>query len=205
MSYRSLLAVLALSFALSGCDRAGDDAAQQQQSLQGEKAALSGVIDHSFAGTLMPNVNVVDPDGRSLNLGALQGRPVLVNLWATWCAPCVIEMPMLDSLADELGDSVRVLTVSQDLQGAEKVGPFFEERNFRNLEPWMDTKNQLGFGFGGGSMPMTVLYDASGQEVFRVMGAYEWNSPEAIAEVEMALGWQTRRFSAGELDFGEQE
>ena len=76
---------------------------------------------------------------------------MLVNLWATWCAPCVTEMPLLDELAGELGDSVAVLTVSEDIQGAEKVVPFFAERKFANLPQWIDTENALAVAFGGGA------------------------------------------------------
>ncbi len=188
MSFRLPLVLLGLSFTLAACDRTAEDKAQQQQDLSGEKAVLSGEIDSAFAGTLLPAVNVVDPAGRELNLGAVQGQPVLVNLWATWCAPCVVEMPMLDNLADELGDDVRVLTVSQDLRGAELVEPFFAKYQFRNLEPWIDPQNELGFAFGSGTLPVTILYDASGQEVFRVSGGYEWDSEEAIAQIREGLG-----------------
>ena len=107
----------------------------------------------------MPAVNLSNPDGRTLNLGALQGTPVLLNLWATWCAPCVKEMPLLDDLASEYDGRLRVVTASQDMQGAEKVAPFFAEKGYARLEPWMDPENELSFAIGGGVMPTTVLYD----------------------------------------------
>lgn len=186
MSFRWSLTFLASALILAGCDREAGDAAQQQGELTAEKQALSGEIDHAFAGELMPAVNVVDPQGNRLNLGALQGQPVLLNLWATWCAPCVVEMPTLDDLADEFGDRLRVITVSEDLQGAERVTPFFAERKFRNLEPWLDPENELGFAYDG-VLPITVLFDASGREVFRVAGGYDWSSEEARAAIEEAL------------------
>src|SRR3546814_7611737 len=77
----------------------------------------------------MPAVNLTDPHGKTLNLAALQGQPVLLNLWATWCAPCVLEMPMLDDLADGMKGRVRVVTVSQDLRGADTVEPFLANRS----------------------------------------------------------------------------
>ncbi|MEM6586641.1 MAG: TlpA family protein disulfide reductase, partial [Pseudomonadota bacterium] len=83
---------------------------------------------------------------------------------------------------------VRVLTVSQDIQGAEKVVLFFEQEGFANLEPWMDTNTDLGVTLAdGGLLPTTVLYDAEGAEVFRVAGDYEWDSEEAIAQIREAL------------------
>ena len=147
---------------------------------------MSGTIDRSRAGELMPAELVRDPAGRELNLGALQGQPVLVNLWATWCAPCVVEMPILDDLAAEYAGGLRVVTVSQDMQGAEKVVPFFEKNGYEMLEPWLDPDNKLGFALGDGVLPVTILYDASGREVWRVSGEYDWagaEAREAIAEV----------------------
>ncbi len=176
---RNALILASLALAVSACDREAPEDAQEQGALGGEKASLSGVIDDSKAGALLPAMNVTDPSGKSLNLGAVQGEPVLLNLWATWCAPCVVEMPMLDDLAQELDGQVRVLTVSQDLQGADKVTPFFEKMQFEMLEPWMDPENELAFATGGGVLPTTVMYDSNGQEVWRVIGEYDWSSAEA--------------------------
>lgn len=190
MSFRSSLKIpilgLASALFLAGCDRGAEETAQQQGELSADKQGLTGEIDYSFAGELMPAVEVVTPEGEQLNLGALQGQPVLLNLWATWCAPCVVEMPMLDNLADELEGEVRIITVSQDMRGASKVEPFFAEKSFRNLEPWMDPQNTLGFKFDG-VLPVTLLYDSNGQEVFRVLGGYHWDSEEARTAIEEAL------------------
>ena len=186
MSLRLSFTVPALALFLVSCDSGADAPVQPQAELSGEKEGLTGEIDRRFAGELMPAINVSDPDGNELNLGALQGTPVLLNLWATWCAPCVIEMPMLDNLADQMGDELRVITVSQDLRGAELVEPFFKENGYRNLEPWLDTENRLGFTYGG-VMPTTVLFDANGQELFRVLGGYHWDSEEARAAIEEAI------------------
>ncbi|MCB2084113.1 MAG: TlpA family protein disulfide reductase [Sphingomonadaceae bacterium] len=183
---RSLLTLAILTLPLAACDREAPDEAQQQGALAGDKAGLAGEIDRSRAGELMLTVLVSAPDGTQLNLGALQGQPVLLNLWATWCVPCVREMPMLDELADEYGDSLRVVTVSQDKHGkADKVEAFFERLGFANLEPWLDPDNKLDYAISDGALPATVLYDASGQEVWRVVGEYDWSSAaarEAIAE-----------------------
>ena len=133
-------------------------------------------------------MTVVDPSGTSLNLAEASGKPMLLNLWATWCAPCVVEMPMLDALAGEMGDRLRVVTVSEDMKGAEVVVPFFEQKGFPNLPRWMDTEMDLAFGFGGGgSLPLTVLYDAEGKEVWRMIGGFDWSSEEARALIEEGL------------------
>ena len=180
--------ICASALFLSGCDSGAGHGAQPQEELGVDKQELTGEIDYSFAGELMPAVSVTNPDGAELNLGALQGQPVLINLWATWCAPCVVEMPMLDELAALKEDELRVLTVSQDMRGAEAVVPLFEDRDFTHLEPWLDPANDLGVSFGGsGAMPLTVLYDAESKELFRVAGGYHWNSEEAIAAIEAVI------------------
>ncbi|MEO1648860.1 MAG: TlpA disulfide reductase family protein [Pseudomonadota bacterium] len=184
-----LLCVPAL--ALAACDSAPTGEAQPEATTANENAPapppLPGRIVRFKAGEQIPAITVIDPDGSTLDLATI-GQPVLLNLWATWCAPCKVEMPLLDNLAGELEGEVRVLTVSQDIQGAEKVVPFFEEQGFAHLEPWMDTKTDLGVTLAdGGLLPTTVLYDANGVEVFRVAGDYEWDSEEAIAQIREAL------------------
>ena len=178
--------ILAVSLLLlAGCDRAGEAPAQPVEAT-GAKAA-AGEATRKFAGTPLPALQFSDPAGKVLDLAAQDG-PVLVNLWATWCAPCVVEMPQLDALAGELNGEVRVVTVSQDLRGPEAVTPFFAEKGFARLEPWLDPETQLSAQFSPeGALPLTILFDAKGKEVLRVAGGYEWNSPEAVAMIRAAL------------------
>lgn len=179
---------------LAACDTQSADPAQPQEEAAGDAghAQLTGTLDRSFAGEPIPAVTVSDPAGITLDLAASgsqgDGKPILLNLWATWCAPCVVEMPLLDGLAKDLGENVRVVTVSEDMQGAEVVEPFFEENDFANLPRWMDPENELAFAYGGGAaLPLTVLYDAEGREVWRVVGGYDWSSEEARALVTEAV------------------
>lgn len=170
---------------LGACDNGAKDAAQENVTAPdaSETIELTGTLDRSFAGETIPQVTVVDPAGEELVLSEV-GEPVLLNLWATWCAPCVVEMPLLDELAADLEGQVRVLTVSEDMRGAEVVEPFFEARDLPNLPQWLDPDNDLAFTFGGGPvLPLTVLYDGDGNELWRVIGAYDWGSEEARAEV----------------------
>ena len=173
---------------LAACDSESADDAQPQAEAEAAGEQLTGMLDRTFAGQEMPEVTVTDPAGTTLALADTEGKPTLLNLWATWCAPCVVEMPLLDQLAGELGDEVRVITVSEDMQGAEAVAPFFEEKEFANLPQWMDPQNDLAIAYGGGAvLPLTVLYDAQGQEVWRVIGGYDWASDEAREQVREAL------------------
>jgi thiol-disulfide isomerase/thioredoxin len=178
----------ALALVVGGCDRQSAEPAQPQEAAGAENAAdLAGKLDRSFAGQAMPAVTLTDPAGATLATADLEGKPALVNLWATWCVPCVTEMPMLNTLAGELGDAVRVITVSEDMGGAEAVEPFFAARDLANLPKWMDPQNDLAVAYGGGAgLPLTVLYDAQGKEVWRVLGGYDWSTPEARALVAEA-------------------
>lgn len=187
----SSVTLLTLTFALfvSGCDRQSEEPAQQEEIAESEfNQELTGTLDRDYAGDPIPAVTVTDPSGATLALAETKGKPVLLNLWATWCAPCVVEMPQLDEMAAKMGDKIQVLTVSQDMKGAEAVAPFFAEKGYKNLPQWLDQKNDLAFSFGGGaSLPLTILYDADGKEVWRMVGGYHWNSPEAYKLVEEAL------------------
>lgn len=187
----SLTCVIALFAA--ACDRQSAGDAQQKENSAGAKDAartedLNGTLDRSHAGEPLPDVTVVDPTGTTLALAAAGGKPILLNLWATWCAPCIAEMPLLDDLAARMGENGRVITVSEDMKGTEVVAPFFAEHDFANLPQWMDPENDLAFGFGGGaSLPLTVLYDAEGKEVWRVIGGFDWSSDIARELVGEAM------------------
>ncbi|WP_237392421.1 TlpA family protein disulfide reductase [Aurantiacibacter rhizosphaerae] len=186
--FLSVFAGLAAS-TLAACDNGEEDTAQENVAPPVESGTieLTGTLDEEYAGTSIPEVTVVNPAGEKLLLSEV-GEPVLLNLWATWCAPCVVEMPLLDNLAAELKGKVRVLTVSEDMRGAEVVEPFFVERDLPNLPQWLDPDNELAFTFGGGPvLPLTVLYDADGNELWRVIGAYDWDTEEARAMVLDAL------------------
>lgn len=189
---RSIAFVGVLTLVLGACDSGPDDAVQETaaSAVPSEAATprqLPGEVVRTHAGTQLPDLAFEDPQGNTLDLGE-QDRPTLVNLWATWCAPCVIEMPSLDSLAGEFEGELDVLTVSQDARGAELVEPFFAERDFQYLEQWLDPQNELSSALtDGGLLPVTILFDAQGREILRVSGGYEWDSEEAIAMVSEAL------------------
>ncbi|AMO72829.1 thiol:disulfide interchange protein [Sphingorhabdus sp. M41] len=188
-----LFMVLVLN--LAACDRGSSEAGQEFAGTEAQEEGESiesgqgmvGKLDISQRGGPMVDTNFEAPDGSTVQLSDFAGKPLLVNIWATWCAPCIVEMPMLDKLAVREKDRLKVLVVSQDIQGAEKVIPFFERGNFEELEPYVDPENGLSFGFGSGLMPTTVLYDAQGKEVWRVIGAMDWDGAKAAALMEETL------------------
>ena len=109
------------------------------------------------------------------------GKYVLVNLWATWCAPCIAELPALNTLAIARSDVLVVVPVSQDIEGWKVVDKRFKPGAYTQLEPYLDQKNLLALTFGAKGLPMSILYDAQGREVWRVARPLEWNSREVRA------------------------
>ena len=181
------LALLALP--LAGCDRESGTKAQPQAENKATAApAKQGPVSRQFAGEVLPAFTATDPAGKTLDLAGLKGQPVMLNLWATWCAPCKAEMPVLDAIAGANAAKLRVVTVSQDMKGKELVVPYFAEAKFKHLEPWLDTKSDLSFSLGVADLPTTFLYDASGKEVARVTGAFDWEGEEARALIAETIG-----------------
>jgi thiol-disulfide isomerase/thioredoxin len=168
-------ACLALLLALGGCQKA----APANEQAVAEAPAPAGKVDRSHAGKPAPQTGFLDPDGQETNLAELEGKPVLVNLWATWCAPCVQEMPTLDKLAAAEGGKLQVLAISQDMGGPEKVDAFFEKHRFTTLEAYRDPKMQLMTDLEVEVLPTTILFDAEGREQWRVTGQLDWQGAEA--------------------------
>jgi thiol-disulfide isomerase/thioredoxin len=140
----------------------------------------TGRLDRSHAGSAAPAVEFDDGEGEPATLPDFRGRPLLVNLWATWCAPCVREMPSLDRLAAQQSDSgVRVIAISQDLEGRQKVTDFFARRRLAALEPYLDADMALMTALRIETLPTTILYDAEGREVWRMTGMAEWDGERA--------------------------
>ena len=177
---------------LAGCDSGSKPAGQAQpavpavtkdgtqadiglESARGMRATLS----YKFKGQLAPKANFTGADGRDVTLADFAGRPLLVNIWATWCAPCKAEMPTLDALAALEEGRVSVIAISQDLEGRTPVRAFFDKAAIVNLEPYTDADNAVLAALGNNiALPTTILYDSEGREVWRVMGGVEWDDAE---------------------------
>lgn len=173
-----------------GCDRQSAPDAQPRASgsaAKGNGGPGQGTLDRGHKGSVLPDFTLTDPAGKTLRLTDLKGKPALVNLWATWCAPCIAELPTLDRLAGEQGAKLRVLTVSQDMSNTEKVAPFLAEKGGARLEPWLDPHNDLAFHYATGTLPTTILYDAQGREVWRFVGEQDWTGAEAAKQIAEAF------------------
>lgn len=175
--------------ALGGCDRQSEAPPQANVSVEAPaEPEIAGTLDISQRGTPMPKDAFVAPDGSKVTLEKFRGKPVLVNLWATWCLPCIKEMPALDTLAKREQARLKVLTISQDSKGAEVVAPWFEKNRYQMLEPFLDPENKLGLNYASGMLPTTILYDATGKEVWRVIGGMDWIGPRANTLLSETLG-----------------
>ena len=186
------LKIVALSSAvcavlLAGCDRQSGQQAQPQatQAASTEaKSAPAGTIDRSHKGSALPDFTLKNPAGQELQLASLKGQPLLINLWATWCAPCVAELPQLDKIAADT-PRLKVLTVNQDMEKLDKVAPFLNAHGAApgttRLEPWLNPDNSLAFQFGADTLPATILYDSAGREVWRTIGGRDWTSADTAA------------------------
>jgi thiol-disulfide isomerase/thioredoxin len=179
------LLVTSLLLVLAGCDTEKGPAPQGSE--QGATATTPAVeeggegryrIDRSQAGTPLATVALRAPDGSMRPLSSLAGKPIVLNLWATWCAPCVEELPTLEAAAQRVGDRGQVVLLSQDLQEADVPTRFLAERAIRTPQNWHDPENELGLSVGG-QLPTTILYDREGKEVLRVIGPLDWAGAEA--------------------------
>jgi thiol-disulfide isomerase/thioredoxin len=128
----------------------------------------------------MPDFTVKDAAGKELRLASLKGKPVLINLWATWCAPCVAELPALNRLAQQRGASLQIVTISQDMGKLETVAPFLAAKA-PLLRPWLDPEGELTSHFETTILPTSIYYDAQGREVWRYIGPRQWDNDKAAA------------------------
>ncbi|MCH8683823.1 TlpA family protein disulfide reductase [Pedomonas mirosovicensis] len=138
-------------------------------------------LDFSQAGTPAPETTFEAKGGKTASLADFKGKVVVLNLWATWCAPCITEMPSLDKLQAMFPKKdVAVVTVSMDMAGWRVVEPFWQKRGLKNIAPYLDKKNQLALGFKARGLPLTVIYDRKGKEVARIAAPAEWDAKPAI-------------------------
>ena len=129
----------------------------------------------------IPGLQFQDGAGRARSLADFRGRLVLLNIWATWCAPCREEMPTLDRLQAKLGGpGFEVVALSIDQQGAAVVRKFFDEVGIKSLQLYVDPSAQAGFKLATVGVPTTLLVDRTGREIGRRAGPAKWDAPEVV-------------------------
>ena len=135
-----------------------------------------------------PPVAFTDLKGKPASLADLKGKPAVVNLWATWCQPCLKEMPSLDRLQDRLAGKLMVAAVAEDQGGAAKVEPFAAKLGLKQLKLYLDPKSAVVHAFAVRGLPTSLILDADGRVVGRVEGAADWTSAKMLAALQPFLG-----------------
>jgi len=169
--------VLYLALGLSANIAAADTA--QLEALR--KGDMKKLVFHE---TPKPVSDVVfeAADGGKATLAEYQGKYILLNFWATWCAPCRKEMPMLSDLQTELGgDAFEVVTLATGRNARPAMMKFFEDIGVDNLPLHRDPKSQVAGAMGIFGLPITVIVDPEGNEIARLLGDADWSSDSAKA------------------------
>jgi len=136
------------------------------------------------ASPAQPSMEFKTFDGETMRLTDYKGQVILLNVWATWCAPCLKEMPSLSQLQNlRGGPEFQVVTISLD-RTAEETANWLAEQNITNLTPWHDKNFKLNTAVKTPGLPMSILYDRTGQEIARLPGDAQWDSPEALALID---------------------
>ncbi len=174
------------------CTAAVEQAATLAPILSGDMARMQ----LARAPRPLPPLAFTGPDDKALTLEDFRGRVVLINLWATWCAPCRHEMPSLDQLQAELGGKdFEVVAINLDARDMARPRAFLEEVEARRLSLYVDSQTQsfqalrsVGRGFG---LPSTLLVDKEGCELGFLAGPADWGGPSALALMRAAIGAQS--------------
>jgi thiol-disulfide isomerase/thioredoxin len=135
------------------------------------------------------DLKFVDRTGAARSLAEFGGRFVLLNAWATWCAPCRKEMPSLDRLQQTLGGAdFEVVALSIDRGGVFAVESFYEELDLRALRVYVDSSAEVLPKLGAPGIPVSVFVDRSGRELWRVVGPARWDDPRVVARLRASFG-----------------
>ena len=135
----------------------------------------------------LPMMTVVDASSQGINLGQYRGRPLLIHLWATWCAPCVKEIPSISRLqADYAPRGLVLIPISQDFS-AERVDKFFRKTKVTNLPVLLDVNSKIFQSLRTRGLPISILVDRQGREVRRFAGNTNWDDPLIRAQIDALL------------------
>jgi thiol-disulfide isomerase/thioredoxin len=136
-----------------------------------------------------PDIGFRDGQGQERRLASFAGRAMVLNFWATWCAPCVRELPALAALAPRAAaEGISVLALSQDGGGAAVVRAYFAAHRIADLPVWLDPEGAAGRAMGIRGVPTTFLINRRGRIVALLEGAADWSSDAALARIRGLTG-----------------
>jgi len=158
--------------------------------VQGTEAqAAAGVERLREAARPLPAITFQDAEGAERTLADFPGHGLVINLWATWCPPCVAEMPALEGLAGMLAaERITVLPLSSDRGGRAVVEAFYQRVGLKGLGIWLDPRGTAARTMGVRALPTTIIVDRTGQERARLEGDAAWDSPPLVAAVRRLVG-----------------
>jgi thiol-disulfide isomerase/thioredoxin len=140
----------------------------------------------------LPDLSLQDADDKPLSLADFRGKALLINFWATWCAPCVKEMPALDRLQAMFPkDKFLVLPLSIDGPTKPKVVPFYKDQKLAHLGIYFDKGRKAMQGLDVSLLPTSILVDPQGREIGRLEGDADWDMPEGVALMKAAIASQS--------------
>jgi thiol-disulfide isomerase/thioredoxin len=135
-----------------------------------------------------PAISFVDLAGNTASLSEFAGKIVLVNLWATWCEPCLREMPSLERVQSHFGDKIAVVAISEDHGGRKTVEPFIDKLGLKSVKIYLDPKSAMERAFKVQGLPTSFLIDRGGRVLGQVDGAAEWDAPKLLEVLKSFLG-----------------
>lgn len=133
-------------------------------------------------------IQYTDEAGTQRRLEEFREHGLVLNFWATWCAPCVREMPSLDRLRARAPGGVAVVAISEDRGGVPRVESFYRKHEITTLGIAVDTGLRAARSLEVQGLPTTLLIDAEGREIGRLAGAAEWDAPEVEAFIRSCIG-----------------
>jgi len=137
----------------------------------------------------LPAFTFLDVDGVEKTMVDFAGQGVVINLWATWCPPCVAEMPALGRLARSLAaERIAVLPLSSDRGGRAVVEAFYQRVGLTDLRIWLDPRGAAARAMGVRALPTTIIVDRSGQERARLEGDAAWDTAPFVAAIRRLVG-----------------
>lgn len=156
----------------------------------GRKARAAGVRPLAPSGPKpLPDFTFTDAEGKPHSVADFAGKGLLINLWATWCPPCVAEMPALDRAQAALADEdILVLALSSDRGGKAQVEAFYQARDIRRLGLWLDPRGAASRALGARGLPTSVIVDRQGREMARLEGDAAWDAPAMLADIRRLVG-----------------